>query len=60
MVQDRTATADQEKCPAALICYRYALQPVTALSEYAGRLHVSRALAANARAFVRTGEAVSP
>ncbi|CAI1213519.1 TPA: GIY-YIG nuclease family protein [Serratia marcescens] len=40
--------------------YRYALQPVTALSEYAGRLHVSRALAANARAFIRRGEAVAP
>ncbi|AGO57729.1 hypothetical protein SOD_p00550 (plasmid) [Serratia plymuthica 4Rx13] len=40
--------------------YRYALQPVSALSEYAGRLHVSRALTANARAFVRRGEAVAP
>lgn len=39
--------------------YRYALTPVTALSEYAGRLHVSRALTASARAFVRRGEAVA-
>lgn len=38
----------------------YALAPVTALNEYAGRLHVSRAPAANARAFVRLGEAVAP
>jgi hypothetical protein len=40
--------------------YRYALAPVTALNEYAGRLHVSRALTANARMFVRRGEAVAP
>jgi hypothetical protein len=35
--------------------YRYALTPVAALSEYAGRLHVTRAPAANARVFVRRG-----
>ncbi|MEQ4763345.1 hypothetical protein [Klebsiella aerogenes] len=40
--------------------YRYGLAPVTALNEYAGQLHVSRAPAANAREFVRLGEAVAP